>query len=341
MPKKKKKKGFVYNAFDLIQFAWDKKWILIGVSLVAFIASIIVSLSITPKFKSRVIMFPAASVSVSKNLVETSVVTSDTKDILTFGEDVEAERLLQILYSDKVRDHITQKFHLMQHYDIDTNTTKFPYTQLVNTYKSNVKFRRTEFMSIEIEVLDTDPQMAADIANDIASYVDSAYYQIKLARALEAYNIVENEYNESKTMIEKLTDSLKIIRSLGVYDYESQSEALSKSYGEALGEEKYELAKTIKKQLDIMAKYGGIYVELDYKLEWEVERNSLLKSKMAAAKVNLSSAMTNVFIVDRANKSEQKAVPKRTLIVVVSTLSTFALALLLLLIIDNIIKVRQ
>ena len=340
MPKKKKKKGFVYDTFDLIQFTWDKKWILIGVSLVAVIASVIVSLSITPKFKSRVIMFPAASVSVSKNLVETSVVTSDTKDILTFGEDEEAERLLQILYSDKVRDHITQKFNLMEHYEIDTNKTKFPYTQLVNTYKSNVKFKRTEFLSIEIEVLDTDPQMAADIANEIGSYVDSAYYQIKLARAQEAYNIVEKEYNESKMMIEQLTDSLKVIRYLGVHNYESQSEALNMAYAEALGTGNKEAINVIKKQLDIMARYGGIYVELDYKLEWEVERNSLLKAKMAAAKVNLASTISNVFIVDRANKAEQKAVPRRSLIVMVSTLSTFALALLLLLIIDNI-KLRQ
>ena len=340
MPKKKKKKGFVYDAFDLIRFIWDKRWILIGVSFIAFVASIIVSLSITPKYKSRVIMFPAASISVSKNLVETSVVTSDTKDILTFGEDEEAERLLQILYSDKVRDHITQKFHLMEHYEIDTNTTKYPYTQLVNKYKSNVKFRRTEFMSIEIDVLDTDPQMAADIANDIASYVDSVYYQIKLARAYEAYSIVEKEYNESKQMIEEITDSLKVIRSLGVNDYESQSEGLNKAYADALGAGKMDVANIIKRQLDVLSRYGGLYVELDYKLEWEIERNSLLKAKMAAARVNLESNMTNVFIVDRANKSERKAVPKRSLIVIVSTISTFALALLLLLIIDNI-KVRK
>jgi capsular polysaccharide biosynthesis protein len=340
MAKKKKNNGFVYDAFDLIKFIWDKKWILMAISFIAFVASVIVSLTITPRFKSRVIMFPAASVSVSKNLVETSVVTSDTKDILTFGEDEEAERLLQILYSDKIRDHITQKFHLMEHYDIDTNTAKYPYTLLVNKYKSNVKFRRTEFMSIEIDVLDTDPQMAADIANDIASYVDSVYYQIKLARAYDAFLIVAKEYDDSKKMILQLTDSLTKIRSRGVFDYKSQSEGLNKAYAEALGAGKFEVANIIKKQLDIVAKYGGIYVELDYKLEWEVERNALLKAKLAAAKVNLESTMSNVFIVDRANKSERKAVPKRTLIVIVSTLSTFILALLLLLIIDNL-KVRS
>ena len=311
-----------------------------AVSFVAFIASIVVSLTITPRFKSKVTMFPAASVSVSKNLVETSVVTSDTKDILTFGEDEEAERLLQILYSDKVRDHITQKFHLMEHYEIDTTKTKYPYTQLVNKYKSNVKFHRTEFLSIEIDVMDTDPQMAADIANDIASYVDSAYYQIRLSRAYEAYKIVEKEFKDASQVIENITDSLRIIRSLGVNDYESQSEALNKAYADALGAGNYQAANIIKKQLDILAKYGGFYVELNYKLEWEVERHSLLKAKLAAAKVNLESTMTNVFIVDRANKSERKAIPKRSRIVIISTLSAFALALLLLLVVDNI-KVRK
>lgn len=340
MAKKKKNKGFVYDAFDLIQFAWDKKWILIGVSLVAFVASIIISLSITPRYKSKVIMFPAASVSVSKNLVETSVVTSDTKDILTFGEDEEAERLLQILYSDKVRDHITQKFNLMEHYEIDTNAMKYPYTLLVNKYNSNVKFRRTEFLSIEIDVMDSDPQMAADIANEIATYVDSVYYQIRLTRAYEAFKIVEKEFNDAAQIIEQITDSLRVIRSLGVNDFESQSEALNKAYADAMGAGKFDAANIIKKQLNILAKYGGIYVELDYKLEWEVERYSLLKAKLAAAKVNLESTISNVFIVDRANKAERKAVPKRTRIVIMSTLSVFALTLLLLLVVDNI-KVRK
>jgi uncharacterized protein involved in exopolysaccharide biosynthesis len=339
MIKKNKDQGFVYDAFDLIQFAWDKKWLLIGASVLAFVVSIIISLTITPRFKSRVIMFPAASVSISKNLVETSVITSDTKDILTFGEDEEAERLLQILYSDQVREHVFKKFNLMEHYEIDT-ASKFPYTQLMSKYKSNVKFRRTEFLSIEIEVMDEDAQMAANIANSIAGYIDSVYYNIKYSRAQQAYSIVENEYNDSRGVMTQLTDSLNKIRAFGVNDYESQSEGLNKAYAEALGSGNMQLVKNIKQQLDIMVKYGGIYVELSDQLEWEIERNSMLKAKMAAAKVNLESTMSNVFIVDKATKSERKAVPKRSIIVIISTLSAFALTLLLLLVVDNI-KVRS
>jgi hypothetical protein len=199
-----------------------------------------------------------------------------------------------------------------------------------------VKFRRTEFLSIEIDVLDPDAQMAADIANEIAAYVDSVFYEIKKSRAQEAYSIVEKEYKQSTETIMDITDSLRVIRSYGIYDYEAQSEGLSKSYSEALGAGNTGVVRIIEKQLENMAKYGGIYVELDYKLEWEVERNSMLKAKLAAAQVNLESTMSNVFIVDKAAKSERKAVPKRSIIVIMSTLSAFALALLILLIIDNL-----
>ncbi len=182
--------------------------------------------------------------------------------------------------------------------------------------------------------------MAADIANAIASYIDSVYYNIKFSRAQEAYAIVEKEFNNSRASISKLTDSLMIIRSFGINDYESQSEGMNKAYAEALGAGRTEIVKTLQKQMDIMAKYGGIYVELSDRLEWEIERNSMLNAKLAAAKVNLESTMSNVFIVDKATKAEKKAVPKRSIIVIMTTLSAFALALLLLLVIDNI-KVRS
>jgi LPS O-antigen subunit length determinant protein (WzzB/FepE family) len=269
MAKNSNNQGFVYDAFDLIRFAWDKKWVLIIISVAAFLISLIVSLQIHPRFRSNVTMFPAASVSVSKNLVETNVITSDTKDILTFGEDEEAERLLQILYSDQVRDNVIARFNLMQHYKIDTSS-RYPYTQLMNKYKSNVKFRRTQFLSIEISVLDEDAQMAADIANTIAGYIDSVFYNIKFSRAKEAYQIVEQEYNNSRGSISQMTDSLMIIRSFGINDYESQSEGLNQAYAEALGAGRTEILKTLQKQMDVMAKYGGIYVELSDKLEWEI-----------------------------------------------------------------------
>ncbi len=284
----------VSNAFDLVTYMWKKRFVLIVLTSIAFIASIVISLLITPRFKSNVVLFPAASVSLSKSLVETSSISTDFRDVLSFGEDDEAERMLQILHSNQIKDHVIQKFNLMDHYEIKLSDP-FPYTKLEKKYQSNIRFRRTEFMSIEISVLDADPQMAADIANEIAAYVDTTIHNIQRERAVEAYNLVEKEFNNAENEIRMISDSLQKIRQPGI-----------------------------------------IYNELSQKLESEIQRMGLLKAKLVASKVNVEQTLPQIFIVDRAVKAEKKAVPKRSIIVIISTLSSFALSLLALLIIDQI-----
>jgi uncharacterized protein involved in exopolysaccharide biosynthesis len=146
-------------------------------------------------------------------------------------------------------------------------------------------------------VLDTDPQMAADIANEIAAYVDSTIINMQRERATEAFNIVEHEYVNSQHEIKLLNDSLKKIRRPG--DLET-------------------------------------YSELSQRLESEIERMGQLKIKYISSKINLEQILPHLFIVDKAIKAERKAVPKRSIIVIISTLSAFALSLLLLLINDRI-----
>jgi uncharacterized protein involved in exopolysaccharide biosynthesis len=267
--------------------------------------------------------------------VETSSISTDNRDILSFGEDEESERMLQILHSNQIKDHIVKRFDLMTHYNIDP-TSPFPYTRLDNKYKGNIKFGRTEFMSIEIGVLDTDPQMAADIANEIADYVDSVIHNMQQERAMEAFRIVEREYIGSQREIDLITDSLQKIRQLGVLDYESQSASLNSAYANALERGNEAAASSILKRMNTLSKYGGIYIELSRKLEAEIERLAQLKIKYVSSKINRDQTLPQIFIVDKAVKSERKAVPKRSIIAIVSALSTFALTLLLLLVIDQI-----
>jgi len=335
MPKKKKSRNIVFNAFDLLTFLWKKKWILTIISTVAFVVAIFVSLSITPRFKSRVLLYPAAPVSISSSLTQTALISIDNTDILTFGDQSETERMLQILNSGKIKEYIVNKYDLMNHYEIDPESL-YPLTQLDNKYRSNIKFRRTEFMSIEISVLDTDPQISADIANDIAAYIDSTVHQIQHERALEAFFIIEKEYLSSQREAKMMNDSLRTIRNLGVLDYESQVASLSEAYANAIVQGNTVAAGEISKQMSILSRYGGIYIELSRKLESEIERMGLLKEKYAAYKINIDQIMPQAFIVDHASKPERKALPNRSLIVIISTLSTFALTLLLLLIVDYI-----
>lgn len=333
MGKKGKHKIIVYNAFDLLNFIWVKKWILFFISAAAGVVAVFVSLSITPRFASSVVIYPTASVSLSGSLTETSVISVENTDILSFGEQTETERMLQILKSGRMKNYIINKYDLMKHYDIDV-ASRYPYTQLHNKFKKNITFRRTEYNSIEIFVLDTDAQIAADIANDIVTYIDSIMHQIQHERALEAFRIAENEYLATQQEVERLNESLQEVRGLGVLDYESQVASLSEAYTNALIQNNNEALDEIDKKMYLLTRYGGTYIELSKKLENEIERLAQLRNKYAAYKIDMEQTIPQVYIIDPAAVSEMKALPKRSLIVIVSTLSTFALALLLLLTIE-------
>jgi uncharacterized protein involved in exopolysaccharide biosynthesis len=190
-------------------------------------------------------------------------------------------------------------------------------------------------MSIEIGVLDTDPYMASDIANEIGTYIDSTIHNMQRQRAMDAFNIVKSEYENSQNDIRQYSDSLQQLRQKGVTDYESQASALNTAYANALEKGNTQATEAIKKQLNILSVYGGKYVELSQKLKAEIERMGQLKTKYASYKVNIENTIPQIFIMDKARVEEKKVSPKRTIIVMMSTLSTFAVALILLLLIDN------
>jgi uncharacterized protein involved in exopolysaccharide biosynthesis len=141
---------------------------------------------------------------------------------------------------------------------------------------------------------------------------------------------------DSQKTLDQINDSLQIIRRLGVFDYQSQAASLNNAYADALTRGSEATANIIQGRINTLSKYGGIYIELSRMLESEIDRLSDLKAKYATYKINVEQTVPQIFIVDKAVKAERKALPKRSIIVIISTFSTFALALFFLLIIDQI-----
>lgn len=297
------------------------------------IASIIFSSSffITPKYKSTVIMFPTSTNSVSKALMADNY--GATQDILQFGAEEQSEQLLQILNSNKIRARIIEKYNLLEHYNISSKS-KFKNTILFKKYENNIRFRRTEFMAVEIEVLDKDPQMAADIANDIAALLDSTKNTMQRERAIQGLKIVEAEYLKLKNEILKMEDSLKELRKLGINDYETQAEAYNTQHAIALSHNNASGAKAIEEKLKILSEYGSSYVSIRDALEFDKKQLSVLKTKYEEAKVDAEQELPGKFVVNSAFKAEQKSYPIRWLIILVSTLSSMLLGVVSILVFD-------
>ncbi len=333
MATKKTKQRYNFSSVDLLIYIWEKRWILISVSLIAAVVSIIVSFQITPKFKSAVIMFPATNAPVSKSLL--SPYYSGRPSVYDIGDEDQGEQILQILNSSPLRDKIIQKYNLMEHYEIDPDA-KYPYTQLYNKYNSNISYSMTEYMAVRIEVMDTDPQMAADMANDIAALVDTVYHEMKMQRTRDAFMIVENAYFDTKKDVEELQDSLEFFGEMGIDDLPSQTERYTEAYAKALKENQLEGARRIKDEMKVMGKYGAAYRVLFNKFNAASARLADLQRQYNEARVELEQELPHKFIVDAAKKAERKAYPRKSIIVIISTLSAFLLTLILLIINDNI-----
>lgn len=328
--------GFRFESTNLLLYMWNRKKPLIVVSSIAFVASVIISLTITPKYQSTVIFFPSSSTSISKALISTTG-GGPAKDILQFGEEEETERLLQVLYSDEIRERLVEKYNLFEHYQIDPDS-RYKYTTLYGKMKENISFRKTEYMSIRIDVLDTDPGVAADIANEIASLLDSTMNRMQKRRAREAYEIVEQEYFLLKNEIGALEDSLKTLGQLGVFNVEAQSQGLVELYLDAVSRGNRSQAERLEKQINVLAEHGGTYLFLTEFLENESARLSLLKEKYVEAKVDAEQNLSHTFIVNKGQEAEKKAYPKRSVIVIISTFSAFLFTLIVLVTIDSVRK---
>lgn len=332
-----KNQSINFDSISFLAFLNQKRKIILSITLAAALISAVVSLLIPNKYKSTVILFPTTTGSIAKALIAEQRTGKD--DILQLGEEEQAEQMLQILYSDKITNAIIQKFDLMNHYKIDS-TSKYKYTELKKEYESNITFKRTEYMSVRIDVLDTDPQMAADIANEIARLYDEVKNEMLKERAVQAFNLVEKEYNDFLALIKSQEDSLAKIMSYGVFDYESQSEMLMEQYAIALSKNDMGAANRIQDKLDVLAKYGAAYMSLREKLDNERKNLAVLKAKYDEAKVDAEQSMTHKFVVNYATPAEKKSYPVRWLIVTVSSVASFLLSIFLIVVLEQFQRIK-
>ena len=128
-----------FDSTNLIFFLLKYRTPLIAISVAAALLSAVVSLMIQEKYLSTVILFPAATNSISKSLMAEDF--SGKQDINAFGEEEVAEQLLQILNSDDISGYIREKYNLRNHYGFDADE-QYVLTNTVKEYQDLVTFKR-------------------------------------------------------------------------------------------------------------------------------------------------------------------------------------------------------
>jgi LPS O-antigen subunit length determinant protein (WzzB/FepE family) len=315
----------INQSFDLISFLWTKKKPIFILGFIAALTASIISFLIEEKFESSVILYPAKTSSVT--FIE---FVSEQQSISKFGDDEEAEQMLQILESNSIRGEIISKYNLANHYDIDVNSKYFN-SELYLSYKENIHFERNNNGAVIISVMDKSPDTAALIANDIAALFDSTKNNMIHERAIADLNIKKNKLDKMKLEMKELIDTMSILSSLGVVTNEAY-QGLTEAF---VNSKEKNVKREFKTKMEMSEKYGSTLKSFQIKSEFLSSRIATMKTSYEQAESNANSSLTHKFLVEKAFPADKKAYPIRWLIVIMSTMSTLLLTIIVFLFIEK------
>ncbi len=315
-----------FENVSLVKLLWKWKWHLVATVVGAAILAAIFSgpFFITPKFKSRAVIYPS--------------------NIAPYSEESETEQLLQWLHSRDIKDSMIQQFNLADHYEIDTGYEHY-YSTMLWKYDQNISISKTQYESIEIEVLDKEPAQARNMVKKIIDLVNNKIRRMQRAKYDEVVEISREMLRNKEQEI----DSMKILMhdfgvNYGIYDVEGQSgevtEGLLKTVdGDAAP--KYINDEGVKRLNKNLERKGGEFLMYQAYLKHLMDRYNELKSDYEEAYKDANKDFTFTNAVTTPYIADKKAYPIRWLIVFYTVAAALVLAVVVIAIVEHQKKIKS
>ncbi|TXI87473.1 MAG: hypothetical protein E6Q37_01925 [Crocinitomicaceae bacterium] len=316
---------------NLLLFVWKKRKIIGIVTAAAAVISLIISFMLTPLYLSTAIVFPTATSTVSFSEQRNAKASS-----MDFGEEEQSEQLVQILQSSRIRDILVKRFDLFNHYEIEpTDPNKF--YKLGKAYEQHIQFTRTRYGSIQIDVLDKDKELAAEMANKIVDLIDTVKNDMVKERTIPAFEINLRKKELIEKSLRDIRMKLDSLSALGVVTSEGRA-TLSAAYNEAKGAADRAFFKD---KLEINMKHGAEFDGLAMLRDEKIVKLSEFEVAFEQAESDAYANFNHKFVVERAVVADKKEKPKKAIIILVSTMATFIFMVFALLIQDRIQELRK
>lgn len=309
------------NFFDnqrILDVIWKRKFHFIVVGIVAILLAAIFSGStfIKPKYKSTARIYP-------------------TNNVAILSEESETEQLLEIINSNDLKRKVFEAVKLDSVYGISKDNPQY-LTEMFDLYNSNIKVSKTEFETVEIKVLDENPQVAKQICESIIDLFNDKIGTLYAAKYWEVVKITDNYLRNKTNELDSVSAKLQTLRNeTGIISFSQQIEGVTEGYMLSLSKNSNSAdSKFIKKQLDSFKEYGAQAYMLENKF---VQLNRMVDSLAIVKEVALIEAnkdITYSHIVEHPFAADKKSYPVRWMIVAFSTLSAVFLALLVFLVLD-------
>jgi hypothetical protein len=224
----------------------------------------------------------------------------------------------------------------MKHYDIDADDAN-KHHKLVKAYNDNFLFVRTRFGSIQIDVLDKEPQRAADMANRIVELIDTVKNQMVSERTLPAFEINKRKKQMMESDRKRVLEQLDSLGALGVVSLEGRTN-LFQAYVDAKNPaDREELKRTIQANLKDGASFDG----LEFIRNEKIAKLEEFLVSYEQAESDANTIFNHKFVVEYAVVADKKDKPKRMILVLLATIGAFVFVVFALLINERIKELKK
>jgi len=257
-------------------------------------------------------------------------------NIGVMSEESKTEQMLEILNSNDVKLKMFKSFNLDEAYNISKDDPKY-LTYMFDIYNENVKTSKTQYETVEINVMDFIPERAAVMCDSIIHFYNQKVAEIHKAKTWEMVEILKNQLDKRYAAIDTVEAKLNQVRAeTGIIDFKNQVPEVTRGYMTALatGRSSAPDTKEIKKLYDSMVKKGADSYWLEKRYNFLINE---IDSVNTLYEINLSEFQKNItysHVVESPFPSDKKAYPVRWLIVLFSAISAVFFALLVFLVLD-------
>ncbi len=302
--------------FIALILKWKKHFIVVSVAAIVLAAVFSGEWLIKSRYKSMAIVYPA--------------------NIISFSSESTTEQLLQVFQSTSIRDSVIKKFGLVQHYGVDT-ASKGGRSALIKTYQSFVTISKTEFESVEIEVEDTNPELACNMVNEIIAQLNNKIRALHRNKSLEVADLLQKQMKLKKDQLDSLNAGMQELRvKYQILDYNIQVKEVTKEYLKAINSGKSGQAlKDIDVMLRNLEQKGGEYYQMKVLYDGVLSGFNSVRNEYDNVLKDLNKNFTYTYVVTHPTPSDKKSYPVRWLIVAGSLVSANMFLFFLILINDR------
>jgi uncharacterized protein involved in exopolysaccharide biosynthesis len=272
---------------------------------------------IKPKFESFAIVYPS--------------------NMAPYSEESETEQMLQFFQSKDIRDKIIQKYDLAKRYKIDPSY-KYYQTAIIGVYYENVSITKTPYESVKIDVMDTDPQVACEMVNDIINFYNEKVLETHRTKYREVVDFLGKQLAQKKLEIDTVEAHLLVLRQqYELFDYPNQSREIARGYLRTVdGNNSSNInSKDVMRWKGNIQEKGGEFVFYnDRYYDLVKEYGSRVKDYDEAVK-NLTKEITFASVVSKPFPSDKKAYPVRWVIIAIAAIASLFFSFILVMIIEN------